>query len=328
MSSTNSERRSKLLALKLRALIRDHLGLSEEPEGTPHVFAPGAAFVTPDAVWVLVEEEPAKSLGGVLAWASKFELPVHLLVDKDSSVLARQAQYFSMSINVWHVDERSLLPAVPEPHLPSTSASPEHLAFAELITTAGAEVVVEHGVVVGEVRGLEMCKVVNDSYTGEARLEVGMGAHDREAFAMVHGDLPTEKALRQVIDAVLPHRSPGADPHPLNSFGVERLHRWNALQDPSCIGFRSLTVAEPPAPRTNVKDAVPCFAIGETEGNKHLVAFVHGVDLSVVPLALDAADRYQLQNVTIVARKRDVLPVLERIAEKSSTPIRFQYLPS
>lgn len=326
MSNADSDRRSKLLALKLRTLVRDHLGATEEITGTPHVFAPGAAFVTPDAVWVFVENDPARSLGGVLAWAHQFSLPLHVLVEKDSSVVARQAQYFSLPISVWHVDERQLLPAIPEPQLPHVATQPDHLAFAPLITSAGADVVVEHGVVVGEVRGLEMCKVVTDAYTGEARLEVGMGAHDREAFAMVHGDLPTEKALRQVIDAVLPHRTAGADPHPLNSFGVERLHRWNAMQNPESLGFGSITPSEPPVQRANVKDAVPCFAIGEANGDTTLLAFVHGVDLNVVPMALDAASRSELTNVCIVARKKDIVPAIERVAEKSSVPVRFEYL--
>ena len=66
----------------------------------------------------------------------------------------------------------------------------------------GLHVVNREGVVLGEVRGLEMCRVVDDSFTGEARVEVGLGAHDREAFAMVHGHLPTEDAMRQVITAV------------------------------------------------------------------------------------------------------------------------------
>ena len=325
--SEDSERRSKLLSLKLRALVRDHVGASEDIEGTPHVFAPGAAFVTSTEVWVLVENDPARALGGVLAWASQFELPVQLLVEKDSSVLARQASFFAHSVTVWHVDDRQLLPAVAEPHLAPIAPKLEHLEFVELIASSGAEPVVEHGVVVGEVRGLEMCKVVDDAYTGVARLEVGMGAHDREAFSMVHGDLPTEKALRQVIDAVLPHRSAGADPHSLNSFGVERLHRWNAQQNPAALGFDSIELLEPPVQRANVKDAVPCFAVGEKNGERTLLAFVHGVDLSVVPFAVDAAHMHQLTTVKIVARKRDVLPVIQRIAEKSSIAVGFEYLP-
>ena len=211
MEQVDTERRSRLLALKLRALIREHLGLTGDPDGRVEVFAPGAAFITNDAVWLLIDGDAARSLGGVLAWGTKFELPIHLVVENDSGLLARRAALFDVDITVWHADERVLLPALAEPHLPTTQAKPEHLAFTELIQSSGADALVEHGIVVGEVRGLEMCRVVDDVVSGVARLEVGMGVNDREAFAMVHGELPTEQALRNVIDAVAIHREPGAN---------------------------------------------------------------------------------------------------------------------
>lgn len=327
MNSSDSERRSRLLSLKLRALIRDHLGADTDPAGTAEVFALGAAFVTDDAVWVLIDGDATRALGATLAWASRFEKPIHLLVERDSGVLARRSEMFTLDITVWHVDDRTLLPAVAEPHLESAEALPEHLAFVELITTSGADAVVEHGVVVGEVRGLEMCRVVTDDYTGESRLEVGMGAHDREAFTMVHGDLPTEKALKQVIDAVLPHRTEGADQHPLNQFGAERLYRWRALQNPASVGFASLALCDPPVKRTNVKDAVPCVALGvTTEGGDAVAVFVNGVDLDVVPFALDAASRAGVSEVVIVARERDITPTMKKISTHTTIPVRYAYL--
>lgn len=327
MSQSDSERRSRLLALKLRALVRDHLGLSEDPAGTPEVFGLGAAFITDDASWVLIDGDATRALGAVIAWASKFEKPIHLLVERDSGVLVRRAAMFSIDITVWHVDDRALLPAVVEPHLESTVAKREHLAFSDLIASSGAEVQVEYGVVSGEVRGLEMCRVVDDAYTGTARLEVGMGAHDREAFAMVHGDLPTEKALKQVIDAVLPHRTEGADQHPLNQYGVERLNRWRALNDPASIGFVSLEAVEPPVQRTNLKDTVPCVALGVTADDvQSVVTFVHGVDIDVIPYALDAASRMGVGHVTVVSRERDITPSMVRMAEAATLPVHFTYL--
>lgn len=327
MNSSDSERRSRLLSLKLRALIRDHLGADTDPAGTAEVFALGAAFVTDDAVWVLIDGDATRALGATLAWASRFEKPIHLLVERDSGVLARRSEMFTLDITVWHVDDRTLLPAVAEPHLESAEALPEHLVFVDLITTSGADAVVEHGVVVGEVRGLEMCRVVTDDYTGESRLEVGMGAHDREAFTMVHGDLPTEKALKQVIDAVLPHRTEGADQHPLNQFGAERLYRWRALQNPASVGFASLALCDPPVKRTNVKDAVPCVALGvTTEGGDAVAVFVNGVDLDVVPFALDAASRANVNEVVIVARERDITPTMKKISTHTTIPVRYAYL--
>ena len=329
MEQVDTERRSRLLALKLRALIREHLGLSGDPDGRVEVFAPGAAFITNDAVWLLIDGNAARALGGVLAWGTKFELPIHLVVENDSGLLARRAALFDVDVTVWHADERVLLPALAEPHLPTTQAKPEHLAFTELIQSSGADALVEHGIVVGEVRGLEMCRVVDDVVSGVARLEVGMGVNDREAFAMVHGELPTEQALRNVIDAVATHREPGANVHPFNQFGSERMHRWRALQDPTSIGFSRLDPVDPPVKRTNLKDAVPCAAIGSTDsGNLSAAVFVHGVDLDVVPFAVDTASRLGIDEVTVVARRQDITPSIERLANMASVFVRFAFISS
>lgn len=327
MNDADLERRSRLLSLKLRALVRDHLGLASDPEGTPEVFGLGAAFVTSDATWILIDGDSSRALGPVLAWATRFEKPVHLLVERDSGIIARRAQFFSSSVTVWHVDDRLLLPAVAEPHLPVVEAKPEHVSMMELIASSGADALIEHGIVVGEVRGLEMCRVVDDVATGESRLEVGMGVNDREAFAMVHGELPKEEALRNVIEAVAIHREPGAMVHPFNQFGAERMHRWRALQEPASIGFAELSPADPPVRRTNLKDAVPCVAIGATvDGNEAVAVFVNGIDLDVVPFAVDAASRCGVQRAVIVARDKDITPSMQKMAERASMSVTFQHL--
>jgi hypothetical protein len=252
---------------------------------------------------------------------------VNLLVENNAGLLARRASLFDADITVWHVDDHTITHATAEPHIVSASASDPHLSFIDIIESSGADALVEHGVVVGEVRGLEMCRVVDDATTGEVRLEVGMGRHDREAFTMIHGELPTAQAMRQVIDAVLPHRTEGADAHPFNQFGVERLSRWKAIKDPSSIGFSTLAPADPPVLRTNVKDSVPCVAIGLT-GAKRLstAVFVHGVDLDCVSFAVDAASRLGTQDVTIAVRRRDVIASIERLANMASIQVRLAYL--
>lgn len=325
--SADAERRSRLLSLKLRALVREHLGLESDPEGTPEVFALGAAFVTNDDVWLLVDGDATRSLGPSLAWSLKFNRQVHILVERDSGIIARRASFFTLPVTVWHVDGKSLLPAVIEPHLPFVDATEPHKALMPIITSAGADAVVEHGVVVGEVRGLEMCRVVDDPTTGAARLEVGMGVNDREAFAMVHGEMPTEDAMRTVIDAVAQHREPGAMVHPFNQFGAERLHRWNALQKPASIGFTTLQPANPPVRRTNLKDAVPCVAIGTTVGGDTAVAvFVNGIDLDVVTFAADAADLHRCHQIVVAARSRDVTESLRSLAARCVIPTAFSLI--
>jgi hypothetical protein len=310
----------------LRALLRDHLGTDDV--GEPSVFALGAAIASDDAVWFLVDGDASRSLGPCLAVALKMSnanAVVNVLAERDTGILARRAAHFARDIRVWHVDDRAMLPAVEEPYLPRVSAPPEHLALGALIERCGASVVVEHGVVVGEVDGLEICRVVTDSTTGETRLEVGVGAHDREAFALVHGHLPTDDALRSVVAAVAVHRRDGAHPHPLNSFGAERLMRARAIAHPQSIGMTAVHSSEPPMKRTNIKDAVPCVASGtDASGNSVVVTFVHGADLDVVPFAVDAQQYLNPSaRIFLVARLVDVTPSIRALAELCSIPIEI-----
>lgn len=322
--SADAERRSRLLSLSLRALVRDHVGGADDPDAAVEVFAPGALLVSRGATWVLLDGDPVPAFGAVLARTVRRDAPLHVLVERHSGIVARRAGLFDADVRVWHVEGRVLLPALPEPHLPERAADPAHLALVPLIEAAGAEVVVEHGVVTGEVRGLEMCRVVDDPVVGAPRLEVGMGAHDREAFALVHGDEPVEEALRRVIESVAVHRREGADPHPFNRFGAERMLRWTATRDPALVGFRSLAPAEPPVPRANVKDSVPCVATGDTvDGRPGCAVFVHGVVLDAVPFAVDAADRAGLSEVTVAMRRRDLVASHEAMAARSRVRVRF-----
>lgn len=304
--------------------MRDHLSLAEDPEGEAHVFSPGAAFVTDDAAWFLIDGDATRSLGAVIAWsaANGIGKPLHILCEQSAGIVARRAGFMTADVTVWQVDDRSLSPAEPARHIESAAPSVRHMSFAPLIESGGAEVVIEHGVVLGEVRGLEMCRVVDDPFTGESRVEVGLGAHDREAFAMVHGHLPTEDAMRQVITAVLPHRSFEADHHPFNRFGVERLLRWNAMQDPASVGCASLAPAEPPVLRTNVKDAVPCVAVGiDADGDTVAVTFVNGIDLDAVPFALDAADRLGASRPVLAMRSRDITRSTNMLVSMARRPL-------
>lgn len=316
------ERRSRLRALKLAALLRQHLGT--ELDAAPGVFPPGAAVLVDGAAWVLVEDDPTRGLGPALAWALRNGADeLNLLADRSTGILARRAEHVTFPTTVWHVEDRVLLPAVPEPPLPPAQPPPSHTALIPTIEAGGATPIVEHGVVTGEVRGLEACRVVDDPHTGAVRLEVGVGAHDREAFAILHGDVPTADALAGVVDAVAAHRSPAATGHPLNRLAPERLLRWRLQQDPSLIGLQSVVPAQPPVPRTNVKDRVPCSAIGRRpDGSEVLVVCSVGVDLDLVPYAIDARLHDPgVDEVLMVVPARDAVPVTAELAELADQPL-------
>jgi hypothetical protein len=311
-----SGRQSRLRSIKLQALVRDHLG--RDIDATIGVFPPGAAVVVDGEAWVLLEDDPERGLGPALAWAIRNGAgELHLRADRATGLLARRASGLRFPIEVWHVDDRALLPALAEPLSAPPPAPPAHLALLDTIVAGGAEPVVEHGVVTGEVRGLEVCRVVDDPHTGAVRLEVGVGAHDREAFTIIHGDVPTADALAGVVRAVDEHRRPGAGHHPLKRLVPERLIRWQLEHDPNWLGLASVAPAQPPQPRPNVKDRVPCVAVASRpDGAPVLLVCSSGVDLDLVPYAIDArqAPGVDRGEVWLVAPPRDLVPVTAEIA--------------
>lgn len=286
MSDTTAQR-SRLLGVKLAALVREHIG--GEVGAEPVEFQPGAALYENNAAWVLLDDDAGDRLGASLAWALRAEADaLHVIAgDSYAGQVARRAAGFEYPVSVWRADGRQLLTVTALQPAPSVSLSEEHGAFRDLIVEGGADPVVEHGVLAGEVRGLEVCRVV-DGADRVARLEVGIGAHDREAFQLMHGE-PDAVQLRRVVDQVAADRTVDGPHHPLRRLAAERLLRWRAVDDPSLVGAVTLAVAEPPVRRLNLKDAVPCVAHGvDRDGRLVVAVFASGVDLELVPFAVDA----------------------------------------
>lgn len=324
-----SDRRGRLRALRLRVLVRDHLGHDVDAEA--HAFALGAALVVDGSAWVMLDEQPARGLGSALAWAVRNGArSLDLLAERDTGTLARRAEAFTYPITVWHVDDRTLLPAVAEPLAPPMPPRPQHLELVPTIEAGGAEPVVEHGVVIGEVRGLEVCRVVDDAATGAVRLEVGVGAHDREAFAIIHGDVPTVDALAGVVSAVVGARRVDAAQHPLHHLMPERLLRWRLQQRPQDLGLVAIESTQPPSPRPNVKDRMSCTARGRrADGAEVVVVCSVGVDLDVIPYATDARLTGSARSdVLVVAAARDLVPVTVELAALLRRPMTLVPLSS
>ncbi len=314
-------RRARLLALKLASLARDNGGPTDV---VPHEYGGGAAFIADGDAWVLLDGDARRGLGPAVAWSLRRGVAhLHLLAESGSGVLARRAPAFRLPITVWHVEDRTLLPAVAEPLPEPADVPPEHDALRGLIVAAGATPVVEHGVLAGEVDGLEVCRAVTDPLTGVARLEVGVGAHDREAFQMLHGDRTTVEALADVVSSVRTHRCPGAAPHPLNLLARERALRDRLVAEPGLIGAAQVVAAQPPTPRANVKDAVPCVAVADLAGGaRAAVVCAVGVDLDVVPTAVDVRAATGLDDCVVVLPGRDAIPVQHLLAAALHVPVR------
>lgn len=306
-------RLARLNAIKLGALVRDHVG--GEPVLVPGEHPGGAALRHGDDAWVLLATRPGSSLGGALAWAMRQGAAgLHLVAEEATATLARRAAGFGFPISVWHAEGRTLLPAMAEP-LPVALPVPEHhLEFEAVIIEAGAEPRVEFGVLAGEVAGLEVCRVVDDPYLHVTRLEVGVGAHDREAFLALHGDRPSAPALRDVVQAVVQHRVTEQRGHPLGRLAQERMLRHRLVADPSIVGASSLVVVPPPVPRLNLKDPVPCVAAAIVDGQQVTVVCSSGVDLDAVPFAVDARTALGTRRCLLVVPSRDAVAVQRELA--------------
>lgn len=329
-SFVETERRAQLLGVALRALVADRTGERVDAQAT--WIGRGVALTHDDAAWVLVDQQHATALGPAMAWALRHEASsLQVLTGEAERTLARRASGFrpeALTVEVWRVDDRHQTPAVPEALPQAVEPLAEHLALQSLIAQAGAEVVVEHGVVSGEVAGLEVCRVVTDPFTEVVRVEVGVGAHDREAFAMLHGDVPVVEALAGVVASVAQHRRVGAPPHPLNRLARERLLRRRLVAHPHLLGLEQLSPVEPPLPRPNVKDAVPCAAVGhDAQGRPVVVVCCSGIDLDVVPWALDARVAHHPDAAVVVAvEARDAHPLQHRLAACARGEVRIAAL--
>ena len=319
------ERKRQLHGLKLRALAGDHLAAELTSVTCTDDGAVGTATTSSGDVVVvgLAEERPARGLGAALAAAERADLTrVHVFASESAGVLARRAALFAHPPTVWDVDGRSAVTATadePSPE-PATPEVPELVALLEI---AGVEVVVEHGVIIGEVQGLEVARVVEDA--AGYRLEVGVGAHDREAFGLLHGDLPTPDAIRQVAELVRTHRAPGASPHPLNRLGAERWLRTRLIERPDVVRAARLAPAAPPVQRTNLKEAVPAVAAGATQGGDPLVVVTSvGIDLDVVSFAADARHRLEPDAELVIAVPgRDAQEVLSAMCGRLARPAQL-----
>ncbi len=264
-----------------------------------------------------------------MAWGRQQQVTeLHLIVPDADGLLARRAAQFQVPPRIWRVDGRSLRQANAAP-LPEPEPLDDEIAeLARVIAAAGAAPVVEHGVLVGEVEGLEVARAVR---TDEGvRLEVGVGRHDREAFQLLHGDMPKAEALAAVIRTVQEHRRAGAEPHPLNRLAAERWLRASLIADPTKVGATALLPLSPPIPRTNLKEPVPASAVGtDGDGTDLLVVCSVGIDLDLVPTAADVRLAAAIAGATLVLAvpERDDHPVTRALAAMLTEPAEVRPVP-
>ncbi|MEX1217071.1 MAG: hypothetical protein WEA11_00970 [Acidimicrobiales bacterium] len=318
----DQNQRNRLLAAKARGLVAEATAIeSSQLPTTP--FPGGAVVRAADAVWCLLDDGEIRSFGAAMVLAERENIStVNIMAEshETSGVVARRAEQFRNSPRVWRIEGRSLVPAVAATVPTRVEPSTDARELIDMLVAAGVDVSIEHGEIRGELRGLEIARVVES--TEGMRLEVGVGRHDREAFTMVHGNLPTAKALESVIASVATVRRSDAESHPLQRLAPEGWLRWRLMREPELIGASELRPVEPPIARDSVKDVGASMAVGiDTEGHPIVVACSVGIDLDVVPTAADArAINDPSARVMIVVPERDDHPATRRLADRLLGP--------
>jgi hypothetical protein len=295
-------------------------------------FGQAVGLVVDDCAWVLITGRYERSLGPALMWALRNNATsLKLLLNERAGESARISAHFDFAIEVFEVDAAGVARVAVPKDATKIEVSVADEMFADFIKSAGADVVREHGVISGEVCGLEVCRVVRATSAsdldgaGESELEIGVGAHDRETFKLLHGRTATVESLRKVIAEVAARRAVGAQVHPLNQLARERMLRHYVCLSPQLVGAKSLQPAQPPIARTNLKDVVPCCAVGVSlTGEKMVVIFNVGVDPDVVSFGADARGQINASADLVFAMpKRDIVPAVEQIAQMLRRPARF-----
>ena len=320
----SSEQKAGLWRAKLRSLAASHFARGE---GIDYDAPWGAALAHEDGVWTaLLEVSPERSFGQALVLAARNNAEsLDVLTNSEAASVARRAQLFEPSPLIWRVDGTELALAEPS-ELTQVPAAPLEPDVAALLAVDGVDLVVEHGVTVGEYRGLEVARVTGVG--AEQRLDVGVGAYDQGAFAVMNPDMTPTESLASVVEQVRTHRQSGAAPHPINRLVRERWIRWELERDPSKIGLVSVVPVEPASPREGIKDPGIAPAVGHSkDGTSVLVACTVGIDLDAVPAAADLAELHQTDRIMMVLADRDRHPRIQAVARQSKRPVEFMTAP-
>ncbi|MCB0970018.1 MAG: hypothetical protein KDA97_00660, partial [Acidimicrobiales bacterium] len=301
----DQDRRAALLAAKLGALVRARWG--DVGDGAvAGGFPEGATLVDGDRAWVLATADADRRLGAALAVAGRAgAAELHLLVDDEDpaagAVAARRAACFATPPSVWRVSGTELAPV--EPAAPADDPAPPPAAelYRPVLAEAGLAPVVEGGHLIGELRGLEVARVVVDD-DGSARLEAGVGRFDREVASMMFAELGEVDSLARAVALVAEHRRPDAPRHPVNQLVPERWLRSVLIEHPELVGARELAPVGSAVPRANLREAGVASAVGvDGSGAPVVVTCSTGVDLEVVPGAADDRLAHDPEARSIVA---------------------------
>lgn len=309
--SIDDDRLAGLARVKLEGLVRRAFPEVTEPAtsfpaGAVITAGDGRLFVYP----VRTTPSPLATLLALGATAGATEL--HLLLDDPVPVLATQAEGVQPRPHLWRITGTDLEAWAQEadPARPPAPSAPAR-ALIPLLEAGGCDIVIEHGVIVGEILGLEVARVVVGA-EGEASLRVGVGLYDQEAHELMHAKVATAERLDLVVAEVRRHRAAGAAPHPINRVARERWLRAIVLAEPALLGLESAEPLPPLEPRGGIYDGGPAALLGAVDGEQVLAVTSAGVDLDAVPCAAGHLARSGATRVILALPERDHHAVIER----------------
>lgn len=315
--SMDADRRVGLARVKLQSLVQrafPHVTAAAQP------FNAGVGLVQGNQAFVSVVADAPSVMAATLAWgehAGASEL--HVIVDEPDAVLALQAAGLDPSPTLWQADGVELVAMRAPDRNPDVDPPASALAQVPVLEEAGCDVVIEHGVVIGEVLGVEVARVVIEA-DGAATVRVGVGLYDQEAHAVMYADAAIADRLAQVRSEVVAHRRRGAGTHPLNLVARERWLRSILVGAPGLIGLDSLEPVASLTPRTGIREERPAAARGRRGADTVLVVCATGIDLDLVPEAAAHLGLRRADEVQLILPARDQHPVIERMAAHLAAP--------
>ncbi|MFL5910118.1 MAG: hypothetical protein ACJ768_06055 [Gaiellaceae bacterium] len=134
--------------------------------------------------------------------------------------------------------------------------------------------------------------------------------------------MPTVHALARAVAMVEGHRRAGAPHHPYNRLASERWLRARVVSEPALIGAAHLAPVPSPVEVDDLRKPAPAPAAGvDIDGRPLLAVFSTGVDVDLVPAAVDArlADGRN-PRLLIVVPERDDHPYLRPLADALREP--------
>ncbi len=312
------EQRVALLGAKLRALVAT--GWPGQGLVVSKPFMAGAGLVddSGDIGWLLVDEVrrsvenidisadddgpelPRGWLGGAIVWATRAGVrELHVMSEHLTGHDARRANLFTLRPTLWAITGRTLAKVDLAPFFAPVAPSAVVMLFAPTIAEAGADAVVDHGVLRAEVLGLEVAVVMEDD-DAVPYLAVGVGRHDRLAQAMMYGTADVATSLRTAVEAVRSYRRGDAGVHPANQLAGERwLREVVYASDPT---LKRIEGTEP----ARLKRSSPAMLV--SEAGDLVIGCTTAVDLDAAAFAADAR-----LSIAPTATLRLVMPAASRV---------------